>query len=309
MANVILFSECGINQRREFAKDVMVGKKEICVLIDRDCFGISVHDSGYSASRDGGIYSSDTVMPFFKKFEVQKFLNYKWTEDEALKLVALGGRRSAFAYYDDDASDELIGIGPAGGDQKPLMDRNLLQQWIHENGRQIKPGIYSLHYSREIAAEIVASNEDCAYLPDLTDGVVSYWSPINGILVKEGDDLWEIYEVLPVIPMEHDDLELTTYAEVARPCRTSLAFLEVVNVSKKLRTRTDPIKSLMMRYLDQKDGKGDFRGCIESLLADPEIDEAENGKILYTSYNGKPQSVTRKTLQNRFSDYRKKWEQ
>ena len=86
-------------------------------------------------------------MPFFKKFEVQKFLNFKWTEDEKLKLVALCSRRSASAVDS--------------------------REW-----RQIKPGIYSLHYSREIAAEIVAGNEDYTYLPDLTDGVVSYWSPV-----------------------------------------------------------------------------------------------------------------------------------
>ncbi len=74
-------------------------------------------------------------------------------------------------------------------------------------------------------------------------------------------------------------------------------------------TKYDLIKTLMMRYLDQTNGKGDFNGCIEFLLEDTEVDQGAEGKILWTSYNGKLQKAKRKTMLNRLSNYKKEWRQ
>ncbi len=82
---------------------------------------------------------------------------------------------------------------------------------------------------------------------------------------------------------------------------------EVSPSDQQPQTRTDPIKTLMMRHLDQTNGKGDFLGCIEFLLKDPDVDESDKGKILWTSYSGELQSATRKTMQNRFSECKKTW--
>jgi hypothetical protein len=84
-------------------------------------------------------------------------------------------------------------------------------------------------------------------------------------------------------------------------------FLAVSDCSLSARTRSDPIRTLMMRYLDRTKGEGDLRGCIEFLLSDPEVQEGSEGEILWTSYSGKPQTAKRKTMQNRFYECKREW--
>ena len=82
---------------------------------------------------------------------------------------------------------------------------------------------------------------------------------------------------------------------------------EELELKPQTRTRIDPIRTLMMNYLDQTNGKGDFNGCIEYLLEDAEVDQGAEGKILWTSYDGKPKTTKRKSMQNRFNNYKKEW--
>lgn len=78
--------------------------------------------------------------------------------------------------------------------------------------------------------------------------------------------------------------------------------------SRRETTKTDPIRRLMVSYLDKTKGKGDFNGCWRYLLEDSEVDE-KRGRLLYTSYSGEHQKPLRKSVQNRFRDCKKQWQQ
>ncbi len=71
-------------------------------------------------------------------------------------------------------------------------------------------------------------------------------------------------------------------------------------------TKTDPIKALMFRYFPQANGLYDFDRCMEFVLKDAEVDE-KNGRILYTSFNGKHQNPLRKSIEGRYNKYLKEW--
>jgi hypothetical protein len=143
----------------------------------------------------------------------------------------------------------------------------------------------------------------------------------NNQSIDEFDLGWEIGELADVNGFNHHliNYEMGVIGEQSEniiqdriqlpiPLTIKNVFLSLPETrTRKTTTRTYPIKVLMMRYLDSTQGSGDLLGCIEYLLADPEIDEGINGKIIYSTYGGKRKSVTRKTLQNHFAKYRNEW--
>jgi hypothetical protein len=88
----------------------------------------------------------------------------------------------------------------------------------------------------------------------------------------------------------------------------SLAMMIEKQTVETTGTKTDPIKVLMMRFLNSTNGEGSFTECWEYLLSEPEIDEDVQGRILWTSYNEKPQRAKKKSMQERFRMYKKEWE-
>ncbi len=72
-------------------------------------------------------------------------------------------------------------------------------------------------------------------------------------------------------------------------------------------TKTNLIKSLMLRYLDNTDGQGDFPACIEFLLKNGVEKDDEESHFIWRSTSGELQKNTKKTMQNLFSERKKEW--
>lgn len=74
-------------------------------------------------------------------------------------------------------------------------------------------------------------------------------------------------------------------------------------------TKTNLIKSLMLRYLDDTNGQGDFHGCIQFLLGNGVEKDDDESHFIWRSIGGEYQKNKKKTMQNLFSERKKEWKQ
>lgn len=114
-----------------------------------------------------------------------------------------------------------------------------------------------------------------------------------------------IEEFNSVLRKAKRDIERETGGIISFPDDMAPGIQSELNPEKQ--TRTDLIKTLIMRYLEKTEGKGDFPGCTIFLLEDPEVQEGSEGTIIWTDYHGKARTTKRKSIQNRFNKYKKEW--
>lgn len=266
---LILFSECNDEQLIEHSKRVLMGEFTIYALIG--------HDRSFAVPRNT-TYEEEYVASEFRPFVIACWVHYDHRYDGCL----YGGT----AY-----------------------DRRGMFEWLDGQHLRLPPGTYELpqKFTSQCALDFVNGNKiyidaDLVYsiLKDGQELRIESFEPCYerlDYLIEEG----KIDDVVPIVDWDN-------WIE-RQPQAFPLAFGSKPGSEKIKVTKSDPVKVLMMRYLDQTNGRGEFRECIEFLLKDPEMDEGDNGKILWTSYSGKPQNAKRKTLQNRLIDYRKEWKQ
>jgi len=281
MSSVIMFSECGQGQRIEFAKDALMGRKNICVLIDRDCFGISTKTAEDPPFRlnPGGAYDHSARISFFKQFETKRYLDH--AQDETGEWIFTASNH------------------PGGEWDQPLLDHLRLQRWISKNNRRVGSVVYPLLYSKEISAEIVAGKIEGIFLPEIQDGVVQCWIPDSGVLVTVNEDIREILEPLPGYPFEFNGV---IYTQVSRFTPVALAFVDQIKdaeLKPKKRTRSTIPNIMVGDYLAdcmEKNTNPSLDDCWRYLEGRPEVVEFKLGLIFYNTQSGKEKTLSRDQL-------------
>ena len=132
---------------------------------------------------------------------------------------------------------------------------------------------------------------------------------VTGLLDQEGFDV----EYMELEENEYVSPDHGVFSQVAinlnheRLAVAPVSVTDESNKEAKTTTKTDPIKILIFRYFAKANGLYNFDRCMDFVLEDPEVDEGENGRILYTSFSGKLQNPLRKTIQSRYNNYLKEW--
>lgn len=287
---LVKFSECGTSERIELAGKVLTGQASICILTTRDCFGLSNHDPGYEVVDPHERFMENKQQnPMLDRFDTGRFLDFDGDEKEYYT--------TEYNWYPDAIR------GPT------LLDHRKLSDWIFENKRTVKPGLYELVASKEFAAEIVTGGS-----PDHNENpsFLDRWPRFKraGVFVYVGEEVWELFTLIEMHGKDSAFEEKgNVYCEAYPPSSLQLAFkLEAVKPrADNQPTKTNLIKSLMLRYLDSTDGQGDFPGCIDFLLQNGVEQDADGSHFVWQSIGAGYQKNSKKTMQNLFSSRKKEW--
>jgi hypothetical protein len=190
-----------------------------------------------------------------------------------------------------------------------LYDHDKVFSWIKEKKLEITPGLYELNLNSvyEITEEYLeygyADNAD--HVPTIIRNssilLLDYWDEIwwkrmQRYNIEVDVKLADLLSVPPLLPI------------VFGP--PGLVSMRSKNEDGKAEaTKTNLIKFLMLSYLDDTNGKGDFLGCIQFLLKNGVEKDDEERHFIWRSTSGELQKNAKKTMQNLFSKRKKEWQQ